>query len=71
MGVPTYKHKVDMLQEIASDMLNTGSNTGSVDKSTAKPSKVVENRCKIVRSCDGMPSVNASGRSNISINISL
>ena len=62
----TYKCKVEKLQEIMSDMLNTGSNT---DKSIAKPSEeVVENRCKIVRSCDGMPSVNVSGGSNVSIN---
>ena len=70
-GVPTYKHKVDMLQDIVSDMLNTRANIGSVDKSTAKSSKVVENRYKIVRSCDGIPAVNASEGSNVSINISL
>ena len=67
-GVRTYKRKVERLQEITSDVLNTG----SVDKSIAKPSEeVVEKRCKIVRSCDGMPSVNVSGGSNVSINISL
>ena len=47
-GVRTYKRKVERLQEITSDVLNTG----SVDKSIAKPSEeVVEKRCKIVRSC--------------------
>ena len=69
-GVRTYKRKVEGLQEIMSDVLITGSNTGSVDKSIAKPSEeVVDKRCKIVRSCDGMPSVNVSGGSNVSINI--
>ena len=64
-GFYTYKCKVEKLQEITSDMLNTG----SADKSTAKPSEeVVENRCKIVRSYDGMPSVNVSGGSNVLIN---
>ena len=64
-GVRTYKRKVEKLQEITSDVLNTG----SVD---AKPGEeVVEKKCKIVRSGDGMPSINVSGGSNVSINISL
>ena len=71
-GMSTFKRKVEKLQEITSDLLNTGLNTGSVDKSIAKPSEeVIENRCKIMRSCDGMPYVNVSERFNVLINILL
>ena len=68
-GVHTYKRKVEKLQEVTSDVLNTG----SADKSIAKPSdeELVEKKSKTFRSCEGIPCVNVSGGSNVSINISL
>jgi len=79
-GVRTYKRKVEKLQEITSDVLNTANKVGkSAEHSVYDQTPVLCNKAATDQpisdtqkvSSGNLPSINVSGRSNITVNINL